>query len=78
MPKLAWIAIVVVAFTGGATTCHLLHRTVADPDRSATATPVPRTLSPAEREEEMLRRRLEGIGRFKDLKPVPLPPPGSH
>ena len=77
MPKLAWIVLLVV-ISGGAASCYLLHRPVTDPDVSETTTPVPRTLPRAERDEEMLRRKLEGIGRTRDLKPVPLPPPGSH
>jgi hypothetical protein len=77
MPKLAWI-VLLVAISGGAASCYLLHRPGANPEVSETTTPVPRTLPHAERDEEMLRRKLEGIGRARDLKPVPLPPPGSH
>jgi hypothetical protein len=72
MQKTGWILLGVVAVAGtGAAYVALQHRSGVG--SSACAPSVTVATPPSDKHDDLLRRRLEGIGSTRDLKPVPLP-----
>jgi hypothetical protein len=76
MSKIAWssiLAVLVIAAGGGAY-YYIQHRTAelpaSTPPAAVSATP---TLPESSRDEDMKRRKLEGIGSTRDLTPVQIP-----
>lgn len=77
MSKTAWILAAVVALAGtGVAYVALQYRFSGG---SSACEPVPSAAVPPSeaRVNELSRRRLEGVGDIRDLKPVPLPPGGA-
>ncbi|MEJ8859585.1 hypothetical protein WKW79_33840, partial [Variovorax robiniae] len=76
MTKLAWVfslAVLAVA-AGGTVFYYLQHQQVEQPTAIVPTSPVPSAPVPEQkRDDEMQRRKIEGIGSTKSLKPVPIP-----
>jgi hypothetical protein len=74
--KTGWILLGVVAVTGtGAAYVALQQRSGVDSNACARSPTV--ATPPSDQRDDLVRRRLEGIGSTRDLKPVPLPLGGA-
>jgi hypothetical protein len=75
MRRSVWLVILIAAVVGGGAFYYYeRHYTLV---REVT-TPAPSTspvivVQPSQSKDELNRKRVEGIGSIKDLKPVPLP-----
>lgn len=73
----SWALLAAGALAGSGFTYYVGEQREAASNR-ACAHDTPASAIAAERGgDDMLRRRLEGIGSTRDLKPVPLPPGGE-
>lgn len=77
MSKLTWVSslIVLAVGVGGTAYYFVKHQNSDAPAAVAPAAPESPAAPPPhrKRDEEMQRRKLEGIGSTRDLKPVPIP-----
>lgn len=75
MSKVAWSSLLaVLVITAGSAYYYLQHRTVEPPLPTPTVVETPALPNAApSRDEEMKRRKLEGIGNTRELKPVQIP-----
>jgi len=75
MSKTTWIlvAVVVAAAAGGGTYFFVRQQTVEVPVQAApeiTTTPADASKAPA---EDLTKKKIDGIGSTRNLKPVPIP-----
>ena len=77
MSKLTWISslIVLAVGAGGTAYYYVKHQNSEAPEAVAPVAPESPAVQPStpKRDDEMQRRKLEGIGSTRDLKPVPIP-----
>jgi hypothetical protein len=75
MQKRAWTwSVVIVAAVGGGGAYYLIEHQTIEPTPSVVEhPPIPPAPAPKMRDGDLTRRKLEGIGSTRDLKPVPIP-----
>jgi hypothetical protein len=75
MQKTTWtlLAIIVAAATGGGAYYIIQHQTVEQPPSVVQQPLLPPAPAPKMPDDELTRRKLEGIGNTRDLKPVLIP-----
>jgi hypothetical protein len=75
MQKTAWtLSVVIVAAAGGGGAYYVIERQTIEPTPSVVQHPLlPPAPAPKMRDDDLTRRKLEGIGSTRDLKPVPIP-----
>lgn len=75
MQKTAWtlFAVIVAAAAGGGAYYLIEHQTIERTPFAEEHPPLPPAPAPKMRDDDLTRRKLEGIGSTRDLKPVPIP-----
>lgn len=70
---LTLLTIIVVAAAGGGAYYATQHQIVEQTPSVVQEPPIPPAPAPKVTDEDLTRRKLEGIGSTRDLKPVPIP-----
>jgi hypothetical protein len=75
MVKTSWILLaVVIAVAAGGGAYYVIHRqTTEAPVQMAPVAPSPPVTRPQAPHEDLTKKKLEGIGSTRELKPVPIP-----
>ncbi|CAN7776546.1 hypothetical protein LJR084_007920 [Variovorax sp. LjRoot84] len=75
MQKTTWtlFAIIVAAAAGGGAYYLIQHQAVELTPSVVQQPPLPPAPAPNMTDDDLTRRKLEGIGSTRDLKPVPIP-----